>query len=308
MQPQLVVLGSMALDDIETPYGKYKDLLGGSATYAAYAASFFSKAGIVSIIGEDFPEEHKKLLMSKGIDLKGIQISGKTFHWQGFYEEDMNVAQTICTDLNCLADFTPQTPPDYKNAKYVFLANTHPVQQMQIIQQLGDSHVIVMDTMNLWIKHTKNELIDVIKKVNILVLNDAEIRALFNTVNIVQAAREALALGPEYVIIKKGEHGAIMYSAAGHFSAPGYPLEILRDPTGCGDCFGGGLVGYLAETEDLSESNMRRAVVYGSVCASYNAEDFSLNRLKQISRKDIENRYLEFKEMVEFSAAVPSKA
>lgn len=298
--PQLIILGSVALDDIETPFGKQTNLLGGSATYAAYSANFFADVGILSVVGDDFPKTYWKLLNRKGIDISGIQVGGKTFHWQGFYEYDMGMAKTLCTELNCLESFNPILPEQYKKAKFVFLGNSHPNQQMQVIQQLENPQVIAMDTMNLWIEHTRDTLIEVIRKVKILILNDGEARHLFNTPHLVQVAKKALQLGPEYVIIKKGEHGAVMYSNNTHFSAPGYPLEELKDPTGCGDCFGGGVMGYIAGQGELSESILRKAIIYGSIIASYNAEDFGTEKLRSIKKKDIEERYKEFREIRHF--------
>lgn len=298
--PQLIILGSIALDDVETPFGKHTGLLGGSAAYAGYSARFFTDVGILSVVGDDFPKEYWKLLTKTGIDIRGIQVGGKTFRWQGFYEYDMNVAKSISTELNCLESYKPILPDEYKKARFVFLGNSHPNMQMEVIEQLQSPEVIAMDTMNFWIEHTRDKLIEVIKKVKVLILNDSEARELFQTVNLVQAAKKALQLGPEYVIIKKGEHGAIMFTNGTHFNAPGYPLETVKDPTGCGDCFGGGLMGYIAGQGSLTESIMRKAIIYGSVCASYNAEDFGLNRLRSVRKKDIEERYREFKEIRQF--------
>lgn len=295
--PQLIILGSMALDDIETPFGKHAGLLGGSATYAAFCASFFATVGILSVVGDDFPKNYWKLLMKKHIDVNGIQVGDKTFHWQGFYEYDMNVAKTLCTELNSLESYSPVLPESYKKARFVFLGNTHPNQQMQVINQLENPQVIAMDTMNLWIEHTRDALVEVIKKANILILNDGEARALFQTANLVQAAKKALQLGPQYVIIKKGEHGAVMFSNGAHFNAPAYPLEIIKDPTGCGDCFGGAMMGYAASLGNLSDEILRKGIIYGSVCASYNAEDFGVNRIEGLKKKDLDQRYKELKEI-----------
>lgn len=297
--PKLIILGSIALDDVETPFGKKDRLLGGSASYASYAARFFTDVGIVSVVGEDFSKEYWKLLTKTG-DIAGIQVGGNTFHWQGHYEYDMAAAKTLCTDLNCLEGFKPVLPPHYKGAEYVFLGNMHPTQQIEVVSQLEKPKLIAMDTMNLWIKNTKDELLEAIKKVDILILNDAEVRELFNTPHIIEAAKKALGLGLKYIIIKKGEHGAVMFSEETYFSAPGYPLEEIKDPTGCGDSFGGGLMGYIAGKDDFEETELRKAVVYGSVCASFNAEEFSLDRLRSIKKKDIEERYKEFKKIRQF--------
>lgn len=297
---EVVIVGTMALDSIETPFGKVEDALGGSATYASYAASFFSKPGIISIIGEDFPEKHVEHLKDKGISLKGVKKEGKTFKWGGYYEFDMNEAKTLRTELNALESFKPDIPESYKGAKYVFLANIDPSIQLEIINAMNDPELIVTDTMNFWIEHKKEDLMKVIEKTDILVLNDGEARQLFNTTNLVNAANKALKLGPDAVIIKKGEHGALLFTKNKHFNAPGYPLENIKDPTGCGDSFGGGLIGYIAKTKDRSEPNLRKAIIYGSVLASHNAEDFSLNQLKKIEINDIEKRFGKMKEIREF--------
>lgn len=300
----IVVAGTAGLDDIETPFGKVKDALGGSGIYSAYAASFFAKPGLVSIAGKDFPQKHIGELKKKGISLEGLEIKGKSFRWEGFYEFDMNEAKTLKTELNVLAEFDPKLPEDYRKAKYLFLANIDPEIQMKIINQMEKPGLVVMDTMNFWIEHKKEELIKTIRNVDILVLNDGEARQLFGTVNLVKAADKALDLGPKAVVIKKGEHGALLFvredGKRKHFSAPGYPLEVIKDPTGCGDSFGGGLVGYLTKTKDLSERNMRKAVIYGSVIASFNAEDFSLERQKKLTMAEIEKRFNEMKEIREF--------
>lgn len=298
--PQLIILGSIAIDDIETPFGKKNNLLGGSAVYACYAARYFCGVGLVSVVGDDFSKDNWKKLARKGIDISGIQVGGQTFQWQGYYDYDMNTAKTITTDLNCLKSFEPNLPEDYRKAKFAFLGNTHPAQQMRFIDQLEEPDVIAVDTMNLWIEGTRDLLIKVICRANILIINDAEVRELFNTANIIKAAKKALALGPQYVIIKKGEHGALMFTDKSHFSAPGYPLETVKDPTGCGDCFGGGIMGYITKSGVVNEQVLRKAIIYGSTCASYNAEDFGLNRLLGIRKKDIEQRYKEFKEMRSF--------
>ncbi len=295
----VIILGTVGLDDIETPFGKVENVLGGSATYAAYACSFFVKPGIVSIIGEDFPQHHLKTLQHK-IDLNGVEKSGKTFRWQGLYEYDMNEAKTLRTELNCLSFFSPKLPEDYKQAKYVFLGNADPEVQLQVLQQVESPELVVMDSMNLWIEHKKEKLLEIISKTDVLLLNDGEARELFKTVNLVQAANKALALGPKAVIIKKGEHGALLFTKDKHFSAGSYPLEVVKDPTGCGDTFGGGFIGYLAKTKSTSESAMRKAIVYGSALASFNAEDFSLHNLQKISNKDVEKRFYEFRQMREF--------
>jgi|TARA_Y100000310_G_scaffold341488_1_gene440787 ribokinase len=295
-----IIIGTVALDSLETPFGKVKDVLGGSATYASIAASFFSKPGILSIVGKDFPNEHIKLLNEKGINTTGIITGDKTFKWQGFYEFDMNEAKTIRTELNSLESYKVEVPEIYKDAKYVFLANIDPEQQLEVINSIKKPELVVMDTMNFWIEHKCEQLLKTIDKADILVLNDGEARQLFDTPNLVKAANAALKLHTKAVIIKKGEHGALLFTDNKHFSAPGYPLENIKDPTGCGDSFGGALTGYLAKTKDLDEANLRKAVVYGSVIASFNAEDFSIERLRKIKHEDIEKRYNELKTIREF--------
>ena len=295
-----VIIGSIGLDSIKTPFGEVKDVLGGSATYSSIAASFFSKPGIMSIIGKDFPNENIDFLKSRGIDTEGLVIGDKTLKWQAQYEFDMNEAKTLNVELNCMESYKLKIPENYKEAKYVFLANIDPESQLEVIKSLKQPELIVMDTMNYWIKNNKEQLLETIKHVDILVLNEKEARQLFETPNLVKAANEALKLVSKAVIIKKGEHGALLFNQDKHFNAPGYPLENIKDPTGCGDCFGGAFTGYLAKTKDLSDKNLRKAIIYGSIIASYNAEDFSIERLKTINEEDINKRYDSFKDIREF--------
>ena len=296
----ILIIGTVALDTIETPFGRVKKALGGSATYASFAASFFAKPALISIVGNDFPKEYLELIEKRSIDIDGLKISGKTFYWEGFYEYDMNKAKTKKTELNSLENFKVEVPEKYKDIKYIFLANIDPELQLDTLRQINEPEFVVMDTMNFWINHKKKPLLEVIKKVDVLLLNDGEARQLFNTFNLVNAANSALSLGPKAVIIKKGEHGALLFTKNKHFNAPGYPLENIKDPTGCGDVFGGAFIGYLAKTKDLNERNFRKAIIYGSVVASHNAEDFSLNRLKHLTIEDIEKRYKEFQDIREF--------
>jgi len=296
----VVVLGTVALDSVETPFGKVNNVLGGSATYAAYAASFFSKPGIVSVVGNDFPKQHSNVLKKKNICIKGIKKEGKTFKWEGYYEFDMNEAKTLRTELNALESFKPKLPEKYKNAKYLFLANLDPELQLEVLSQIKKPELVVLDTMNFWIGHKKNKLLEVIKKTDVLLLNDGEARQLFKTTNLVKAANMALKLGPKAVIIKKGEHGALLFTKEKHFSAPSYPLENIKDPTGCGDSFGGAFIGYLAKTKEHDEKNLRKAIIYASAIASFNAEGFSLENLKKITKKEIEKRFNKFREIRDF--------
>ena len=251
----VLIIGTVAFDTIETPFGKVEKALGGSATYASFAASFFSKPALVSVVGNDFPKEYIELLKKRGIGIEGMQITGKTFHWDGLYEYDMNEAKTRKTELNSLENFKAEVPEEYKNIKHVFLANIDPEQQLETLNQIDNPELVVLDTMNFWITSKKKSLMEAITKADVLLLNDGEARQLFNTFSLVKAANEALSLGPKAVIIKKGEHGALLFTKDRHFSAPSYPLENIKDPTGCGDSFGGAFIGYLAKTRDLSDKN-----------------------------------------------------
>ena len=295
----VAIMGSVALDTVKTPFGKVDEVLGGAAVYAGYAASFFAKPGIVAVVGTDFPQEHLDVLEKRKVDVSGIKREGKTFRWHGSYEYDMNAAETISTELNSFENFRPKVPENYRRAKFAFLANINPELQMEFLDQMKNPELVMLDTMNIWISQKKNQLLKVIKRADILLLNDAEARQLFETPNLTKAARKALKTGPTSVIIKKGEHGALLFTENAHFNAPGYPLEEIRDPTGCGDSFAGALIGYLARN-GFSEKSMRKAIVYGSVVASFNAEDFSLNRMKKLSGDEIRERYAEFEKMTKF--------
>lgn len=295
-----IIIGVIALDDVETPFGKRDGVLGGSCTYAGMAASFFANPGVVSVVGKDFPSEHLDLIKSKNVDIEGVETFGKTFRWAGSYEYDMNEAKTKKTEVNNLLQFDPKISETYKQAKYVFLANTDPAIQLKVLDQINPKAIVLMDTMNYWISDHKEKLLEVIKRVHILLLNDAEARQLFDTPNLIKAGRLALELGPAYVIIKKGEHGALMFSSDGHFSAPSYPLENLIDPTGAGDSFAGGLVGYLAAQDKFDDVTMRKAIIYGSTIASFCAEGFSVEKLKSVTRDQVEERYQVFQKIREF--------
>ncbi len=291
----VVILGTIGIDTLKTPFGTAEDVIGGSAVYSSYAASFFSKPGMISIKGTDLKEEELSFLKERGVSLEGIKTEGSTFKWSGEYEFDMNEAKTLKTELNSLATFRPQIPQSYKEAKYLFLGNMDPQLQIEVIESVKNPELIIMDTMNFWIESQKEKVIEAIKKVDILVLNDGEARQLFETPNLIKAAKDALQLGLKAVIIKKGEHGSLLFTKEGHFNCPGYPLENLVDPTGCGDCFGGSFIGYYAKTKD-----MRKAMVYGSVIASYNAEGFGLENLRKITEQDVEGRYREMVALREF--------
>jgi ribokinase len=300
MNIDLVIAGSIGLDDVETPFGKVKDSLGGSCIYASCAASFFVQPGIVGVAGTDFPESAKKLLASRKVDTTGLTLKGKTFRWSGLYEYDMNEAKTLKTELNSLADFKPVLPANYLSSKVLFLANIDPDLQLEVIEQLKGKSFIILDTMNYWISSKKESLLKVINLADMVVINEGEARQLFETPNLIQAGRELLKLGPKYAVIKKGEHGALLFSKDKFFSAPSFPLEVVKDPTGAGDSFAGGLAGYLAKTGDFSEKNVRKAMIYGSAVASFCAEDFSLNYLEKNTNNDVEERFHVFEEIRKF--------
>ncbi|HEY3421755.1 MAG TPA: PfkB family carbohydrate kinase [Methanocellaceae archaeon] len=297
----VIIAGTVALDSVRTPFGEVKEILGGSAVYASVAAKNFSRPGIVAVIGKDFPKTHINFLETMGVDVTGLETqSGDTFRWEGYYDYDMNQAHTVDTKLNVLANFDPKVPEAYRNAKYVFLANTDPEIQMKTLKQMHKPKLVMMDTMNFWIESKKEELKRMIEHVDVIVTNDAEARQFFDTPNLISAGRSFLNMGPKAVIIKKGEHGAILFTENSCFSAPAYPLEKLVDPTGAGDSFAGGFIGWLAKTDDISPRNMRKAVIFGSAIASFDTEDFSLNKLKTITKDDIFNRYMMFQDIASF--------
>ncbi|HHD11679.1 MAG TPA: sugar kinase [Deltaproteobacteria bacterium] len=297
----IVVVGSVAFDTVETPFGKADEVLGGSATYFSLSASFFAKVGMVAVVGKDFPDEHIKMLEEKGIDTAGIEKKdGSTFRWKGRYDYDLNQAHTLETHLNVFEHFNPTLPESYRKAPFVFLANIDPELQLKVLEQVEAPRLVACDTMNFWIEGKPSELREVLKRVELFVINEAEAREFAGEPSLVKAARKIMDCGPRILIIKRGEYGALMFNGSSVFSAPAYPLEDVFDPTGAGDSFAGGLMGYLAYTNDLSEQNIRKAIVMGSVMASFNVEDFSLNRLRAISCDDIRARYTEFKQLTYF--------
>ena len=298
----ILVVGSVGLDSVETSAGQVENALGGSAIYFSVAASFFYKPiRLVAVIGDDFPQEHVTFLQTRGIDIEGLEQiqGGKTFRWGGRYTDDPNAAITLFTDLNVYGDFNPKLPVNYKNTPYVFLANINPELQLNVLQQTTDAKLIVCDTMNLWINNSRNALMRTLSKVDILIINDGEARLLTGESNLIRAARAILTYGPNRVIVKKGEHGAISLTESSFFSAPAYPLENVSDPTGAGDSFAGGFLGYLASTGDMSEETIRKAIIYGTVIASFNVEDFSLNRQRSLTRSEINRRYSEIQKSVQ---------
>jgi len=296
----IVVVGSVALDSIETPYGKVERALGGSATYFSIAASFFHPVRLVAIVGEDFSSEHIELLKSHGVDLEGlVKAKGKTFHWKGRYN-DLNVAETLSTELNVYADFDPDLPESYRRSEYIFLANINPDLQLKVLEQVRSPKLVACDTMNLWINTALDELKEVLRRVDLLILNDSEAKMIAGEENLITASKKLLELGPDRVIVKKGEHGAISLTSETFFAIPAYPVERVVDPTGAGDSFAGGVIGYLASTGRTDEESYRRAIAYGTVLASFNVEDFSLRKLSSISREDIERRLDRLHQMTRF--------
>jgi sugar/nucleoside kinase (ribokinase family) len=297
----ILVVGSVALDSVATPFGVVREVLGGSATYFSTAASFFAPVSLVAVVGEDFPDEHLSFLKDRSIDLRGLQrAKGKTFRWRGEYGYDLNQAQTIETQLNVFADFLPRIPEEYREERIIFLANIDPDLQREVLGQVKDPEFVAADTMNYWIEGKIDSLKETLRAVNVLIINDAEVRQLAKEPNLVKAARQILSWGPTSLVVKRGEYGALMFSNESCFAAPAFPLEAICDPTGAGDSFAGGFVGYLANTLNFSEANIRKAVIMGSVMASFNVEDFSLGRLKSLTYSEIEARFREFKRLSHF--------
>lgn len=297
----LLVVGSVALDSVKTPFGDADDVLGGSATYFSVSSSYFTDVRLVAVIGEDFPKKHIDFLKTRRIDLRGLERSaGKTFRWKGRYGYDLNEAQTISTELNVFESFMPKLPEEYRNEEVVFLANIDPDLQREVLAQVKSPKVVAADTMNFWIEGKRDSLMRTLGLVHILLINDGEARQLAEEPNLVRAARKILAMGPETVVVKRGEYGVLMFRGDGVFAAPAYPLEDVFDPTGAGDTFAGGFMGYLSNIMDWSEESMRKAIVMGSVMASFNVEDFSLGRIKSLDYGEIEARYREFKRLSHF--------
>lgn len=297
----ILVVGTVAFDSIETPRGSVERVLGGSASYFAVAASFFSPVKIVGVIGQDFPEDYLAIFSRRGIDLEGLaREKGETFHWRGRYHEDLNVRDTVELHLNVLVDFVPRLPESYRGAEYVFLGNIDPNMQMEVLNQLKRMRLVACDTMDHWIQGSGDELRKVLRKIEMLIINDSEARLLSGEHNIVRAARSILKLGPKVVLIKRGEYGVLQFSDSSIFATPAYPLEEVFDPTGAGDSFAGGFLGYLAHSRDHSQKGLRRAIVYGSVVASFTVEDFGLKRLTTLSLPEIEERYQRFIDLTDF--------
>lgn len=299
MSSSLLVVGSIAFDSIETPHGRVSNVLGGSANYFSLAASLLNPINLVGVVGEDFPKEHLDYLASRNINTAGVETrTGKTFFWSGKYEGDMNEAITLEVDLNVFGDYLPTIPESYKDSKYVFLANAAPDTQKHVLSQLNNPKFVLADTMNLWISTTRESLLELLKRVDAIILNDGEAKLLTDEASTVRAGKKILDLGPMMVIIKKGEHGAVILAKEFEFVCPAFPLEEVKDPTGAGDSFAGGFMGYLSLVDDLSGKSLKKALKYGTVMSSYNCEDFSIQRVKTLTRSDVERRLAIFEDML----------
>ena len=301
---KLLIVGTVAFDAIETPFGKTDKILGGAATYIGLSASFFNvDSAIVSVVGEDFPQEHLDLLSERNINIEGIEIvnGGKTFFWSGKYHNDMNSRDTLATELNVLADFNPVVPQAYKDASVVMLGNLHPIVQSSVLNQMtSQPKLVVLDTMNFWMDCALPELLEVIKRVDVITINDEEARQLSGEYSLVKAAAKIQTMGPKYVVIKKGEHGALIFHNKDVFFAPALPLEEVFDPTGAGDTFAGGFSGYLSQSEDISFENMKNAIIHGSNLASFCVEKFGTERMVNLNKEEVYDRLKQFKALTQF--------
>ena len=301
---KLLIVGTVAFDAIETPFGKTDKILGGAATYIGLSASHFNvKSAIVSVVGEDFPQEYLNLLTSRNIDISGIEVvkGGKTFFWSGKYHNDLNSRDTLITELNVLADFNPVVPQDYKDADVVMLGNLHPIVQTGVLNQMTTKpKLVVLDTMNFWMDCALPELLDVIKRVDVITINDEEARQLSGEYSLVKAAAKIHTMGPKYVVIKKGEHGALLFHNKEVFFAPALPLEEVFDPTGAGDTFAGGFSGYIAQSENISFNNMKNAIIQGSNLASFCVEKFGTERMESLNKLEVKDRLKQFKSLTQF--------
>jgi sugar/nucleoside kinase (ribokinase family) len=288
----VLVVGSIALDHIKTPTAEHHHLLGGSASYAAVAASFFGPVHLVGVVGDDFPPQHKQLFLDRKIDLTGLEVAaGQTFSWSGEYELNMNNRRTLSVALNVFENFQPKLPESYRETPYVLLGNIAPSLQRMVCDQVRKPKFVVADTMDLWISMAHADLVDLLKRVDMLILNDSEARQLVEEDNVIRAGRKIARMGPKYVAVKKGEHGCLLFGRDGEFFSTGaFPLEAISDPTGAGDCFAGGFIGHLARTDDISFANLKEAIIQGTLVASFCVEEFSLRRLQKLNSKEIDER------------------
>ncbi len=301
---KLLIVGTVAFDAIETPFGKTDKILGGAGTYIGLSASFFKlQSAIVSVVGDDFPQEYLDLLTERNIDISGLEIvdGGKTFFWSGRYHNDLNTRDTLDTQLNVLADFQPKVPETYRNADVVMLGNLHPLVQSSVLDQIeAKPKLVVLDTMNFWMDCALPELLDVMKRVDVITINDEEARQLSGEYSLVKAAAKIHAMGPEYVVIKKGEHGALLFHENSVFFAPALPLEEVFDPTGAGDTFAGGFAGFITQSENVSFENMKKAIIYGSNLASFCVEKFGTERMVDLDKDEVLSRLKQFKSLTQF--------
>ncbi|ESU24320.1 carbohydrate kinase [Flavobacterium enshiense DK69] len=305
---KLLIVGTVAFDAIETPFGKTDKILGGAGTYIGLSASHFNlKSAIVSVVGDDFPQEYLDLLKAKNIDISGLEVvqGGKTFFWSGRYHNDLNSRDTLDTQLNVLADFQPKVPADFKNADVVMLGNLHPLVQSSVLDQMETQpKLVVLDTMNFWMDCALPELLDVIKRVDVITINDEEARQLSGEYSLVKAAAKIHEMGPKYVVIKKGEHGALLFNSDKVFFAPALPLEEVFDPTGAGDTFAGGFAGFITQSENISFDNMKNAIIYGSNLASFCVEKFGTERMEKLQKEEVSARLRQFKALTQFDIAL----
>jgi sugar/nucleoside kinase (ribokinase family) len=305
---KLLIVGTVAFDAIETPFGKTDKILGGAATYIGLSASFFKvKSAIVSVVGEDFPQEYLDLLTSKNIDISAIEVvkGGKTFFWSGRYHNDLNSRDTLVTELNTLADFQPKVPANFTDADVVMLGNLHPIVQIGVLDQLtATPKLVVLDTMNFWMDCALPELKEVMKRVDVITINDEEARQLSGEYSLVKAAAKIQEMGPKYVVIKKGEHGALLFHGSNVFFAPALPLEDVFDPTGAGDTFAGGFAGYIAQSENIGFENLKNGIIYGSNLASFCVEQFGTQRMEQLTKKEVLDRLQQFRALTQFDISL----
>jgi sugar/nucleoside kinase (ribokinase family) len=302
---EILVVGSVAFDDVETPFGKVERVLGGSTLYFAAAAGLFAPVRVVSVVGRDMDLNDLRFLQERGVDMAGLQVAeGKTFAWGGRYDYDLNHTETLFTDLNVYADFHPELPAGWEETPFVFLANIHPVLQREVLSQVQNPTLTMMDTMNLWLEIERDAVVEVMRMVDLVSINESEVRLFAGTSSVVRGVRQILDLGPRAVLVKKGEYGSVMITRDDYFVAPAFPIEEVYDPTGAGDSFAGGFMGYLARGGDLSESAMRRAVIHGSAVASFTVEQFSLDRLRTLTPFEISRRVTEFRRLTHFEDEV----
>lgn len=299
----VVVVGSVAYDSVETPFGKHDDLLGGSATFFSISASVFTSPALVAVVGDDFRDEDVELLRQRGVGLEGLtRAAGRTFRWGGRYHANMNARDTLFTELNVFESFQPELPRSYREAPYVFLGNIHPSLQLSVLEQVESPRFVAADTMNLWIDITRDELVQMLGRIDALFLNDEEAQQLTGAYTMPRAARAIMEMGPKVVVIKRGEHGALLFGPDDTFYAPAFPLDDVVDPTGAGDCYAGGFMGYLAATDDISPENLRRAAVVGSLVASFSVQGFSVERLLGVDLGQVRERYQRFVDLTRFDA------